>query len=198
MSLLPQEWFTRDVVEVAGDLVGRYIVRGGVTLRITEVEAYCGPQDSGCHTRMGRTARNMPMWGPGGHAYVYLCYGLHNMLNVVTGDGEGKAVLIRAGEPVRGVDIIRRRRGGRNGPGMLTGPGKVGAALDASIELSGQAMFQTGPLELHEGVPATRLSAGPRIGIDYARPKDVKARLRFADADSAWVSHAKTLRIVKT
>ena len=102
MTLLPQDWYFRDVVEVARDLIGRHVRRGRVTLRITEVEAYRGPTDSAAHTSMGRTPRNEPMWGDGGHSYVYLCYGLHNMLNIVTGRGEGAAVLIRSAEPVVG------------------------------------------------------------------------------------------------
>lgn len=194
MTLVPREWFRRDVVEVARDLVGRYLVRGPVTLRITEVEAYLGPADSACHTSMGRTPRNAPMWGPGGHAYVYLCYGIHNMLNVVTGEGEGTAVLIRAAELVKGHTIIQKRRGGKRGPVLLTGPGKIGQALDLSTSWSGHALFEGGGLELHVGTPPTRLAAGSRIGIDYADPNDIRARLRFADADSEWVTHRRGLR----
>lgn len=194
MKLLPQDWYFRDVVTVARDLVGRHLKRGNVVLRITEVEAYCGPSDSAAHTRMGRTARNEPMWGNGGHAYVYLCYGLHNMLNVVTGRGEGTAVLIRSTEPVKGLSTIRSRRGGKEGPVLLTGPGKLGQALDLSAKWSGHALFAKGGLQLLEGVPATRLASGPRVGIDYARRKDIRARLRFADADSDWVTHRKKLR----
>ena len=192
--ILPQEWYFRDVVTVARDLVGRHLKRGNVVLRITEVEAYCGPEDSACHTSMGRTPRNEPMWGDGGHAYVYLCYGIHNMLNVVTGRGEGTAVLIRSAEPVSGLATIRRRRGGKAGPVLLTGPGKLGQALDLSTKCSGHALFKSGGLQLLEGTPAQRLASGPRVGIDYARPKDIRARLRFADADSIWVTHRKLLR----
>jgi DNA-3-methyladenine glycosylase len=191
---LPQSWFTRDVVEVAIDLLGRHLRRDGVVLRITEVEAYLGPSDSAAHTRMGRTARNAPMWGPGGHAYVYLCYGLHHMLNVVTGDGEGTAVLIRSAEPVKGLATVRRRRGGKDGPALLTGPGKLGQALDLSTDWSGHPLFEPGGLDLLPGEPAARIIKGPRIGIDYARPKDARARLRFADGNSRWVCHRAKLR----
>lgn len=193
-TLLPCGWYRRDVVEVARDLPGRYLMRDRVVLRITEVEAYRGPSDSAAHTSKGRTPRNEPMWGPGGHAYVYLCYGLHNMLNVVTGNGDGTAVLVRAAEPVEGHAVIRERRGGREGPVLLTGPGKIGQALGLSTEWSGHALFDPGGLELHEGAPARRLCAGPRVGIDYARPRDVRARLRFADADSDWVTRRGDLR----
>jgi DNA-3-methyladenine glycosylase len=193
-NLLRQDWYVRDVVTVARDLLGRHLQRDGVILRITEVEAYLGPADSAAHTRMGRTPRNAPMWGPGGYTYVYLCYGLHNMLNIVTGKGEGTAVLIRSAEPVEGLNTIRRRRGGKDGPILLTGPGKLGSALDLSTKLSGHALFEAGELELHEGAPVRRIIAGPRIGIDYALSKDIRARLRFADADSEWVTHRRKLR----
>lgn len=193
-KLLPQAWYVRDVVEVARDLVGRYLKRGQVVLRITEVEAYNGPTDSASHTSKGRTPRNEPMWGPGGHAYVYLCYGIHNMLNVVTGDAEGKAVLIRSAEVVKGEPTVRVRRNGLTGPGMLTGPGKLGQALDLSTELSGHPFYHAGGLEILAGTPARRLISGARVGIDYARPKDVRARLRFADAESLWVSQRSKLK----
>ncbi len=193
MNPLPQEWYRRDAITVARDLLGRVLHRDGVALRITEVEAYLGPNDTAAHTRMGRTPRTAPMWGPGGHAYVYLCYGLHNMLNVVTGDGEGTAVLIRSCEPVDGLHAIRRRRGGKDGPVLLTGPGKIGQALDLSTQLSGHPLFHPGELMLLPGEPVKRIAAARRIGIDYAKPKDVRAKLRFADADSEWVTHRKAL-----
>ena len=128
--LLPQSFFARDALIVARGLLGKLVRRGPVTLRISETEAYRWPHDSANHCRMGRTPRNEPMWGPAGHAYVYLCFGLHHMLNVVTGaPGEGEAVLIRACEPISGLAQITARRGGKRGPALLTGPGKVGQAL---------------------------------------------------------------------
>ena len=188
---LPQSWYAQSTVLVARDLIGRHLKRGRVVVRITETEAYLGPDDSACHTSMGRTARNAPMWGPAGHAYVYLCYGLHNMLNVVTGNGA--AVLIRAAEPVAGLSVICSRRGGKDGPALLTGPGKVGQALGLSTEWSGHALFKAGGLMLLPGAAATNLVCGPRIGIDYADPSDREARLRFADGESRWVSQRNRL-----
>ncbi len=135
------------------------------------------------------------MWGPAGHAYVYLCYGLHQMLNVVTNaDGEGAAVLIRACEPVRGLDTIRARRGGKEGPVLLTGPGKVGAALGLDTSWSGHPLFSRGGLELHEGEPAREVLVGPRVGVDYAEPEHRDAPWRFAAAGCRWVSQRRTLR----
>lgn len=174
--------------------MGRWLRRDEVVLAITEVEAYCGPDDSAAHTRMGRTARNAPMWGPGGRAYVYLCYGLHTMLNVVCGPpGSGCAALIRAASIVAGEDVVRARRGGKVGPVLLTGPGKVGAALGLDVGFTHHPLTEPGGLELGVGAPPAAILVGPRVGIDYATPRDRAALLRFAAAGTAWVSARRTL-----
>lgn len=194
-ALLSQSFFARDSLDVARDLVGRVLVHGDVQLRITEVEAYRSPADTASHCRMGRTARNAPMWGPPGHAYVYLCYGMHSMLNVVSNaEGEGAAVLVRAAEPIAGLDRIASRRGGRID---LAGPGKVGAALGLDTSWSGHPLFAQGGLELHEGTPVARPLVGPRVGIDYASPRDRRALYRFADPSSASVTVRRTLRLAR-
>lgn len=193
-ALLPQAFFARDALDVAVDLVGRHLVHGEVILRITEVEAYRFPGDTANHCRAGRTARNAPMWGPPGRAYVYLCYGIHQMLNLVTNrEGEGAAVLIRGAEPVAGLEIIQERRGGLSGPALLAGPGRVGAALGLDASFNHHPLYEPGGLELREGTPAAALLHGPRVGVDYASEADRLAPWRIADAASAWVSHRKTL-----
>lgn len=193
--LLPQSFFERDALDVARDLIGQLIRRDDVTLRITETEAYRGPWDTACHARAGITRRTATLFGPPGHAYVYLCYGIHHMLNVVTDrDGYGSAVLIRACEPVAGLATIRARRGDKSGTVLLTGPGKVGAALALDTTWSGHATFEPGDLELREGEPPSGLLAGPRVGIDYADPDHVSAAWRFAAAGTRWVSIPKPLR----
>jgi DNA-3-methyladenine glycosylase len=195
MSRLPLSFFARDVLDVAPDLIGRHLRRGSVVLRITEVEAYRWPGYTACHARSGLTPRNAPLWGPPGRAYVYLCYGLHHMLNVVTGgDGSAQAVLVRACEPVAGLEEIRRRRGGKAGPVLLTGPGKVGQALDLDTSWSTHPLTRPGGLTIHEGSPAARLAVGPRVGIDYAELEHRALPWRFAEADSAWVTRASELR----
>jgi len=194
--ILPQSFYARDALELAHALLGQELHVGEVALRITEVEAYRHPDDSANHCRMGRTRRNAPMWGPPGHAYVYLCYGVHSMLNLVAGlDGEGTAVLVRACEPVRGHAQIVARRGGRAmGPGVLDGPGKVAAALGLDTTWSGHALFRPGGLTLRRGVPPSAVLEGPRIGIGYATPEHQEAPWRLASADSAFVGHKKALR----
>jgi DNA-3-methyladenine glycosylase len=192
--LLPQSFYARDALVVAEALLGQHIHAGDVVLRITEVEAY-RQGDSASHCRMGKTARNAPMWGPPGHAYVYLCYGMHHMLNIVTNrEGQGAAVLIRACEPVAGLPLIERRRGSVRGPALLTGPGKVGAALALDTAHSGERLFGRGVLELREGSAPDAIVCGPRIGIDYATREHRQAPWRLAVADCAWVSKPSLLR----
>ena len=186
---LPPSFYDRDALVVAAELIGARVSANGVTLRITEVEAYRFPGDTANHARMGRTPRNAPMWGPPGHAYVYLCYGMHHMLNFVTGpEGHAAAVLIRGGEVVDANELFHaRRRDGR-----CDGPGKVAAALALSVADSGL------PLSGHIQVVARRdapvIVSGPRIGIDYASEADRLAPWRLADAASRQVGARKRLR----
>ena len=193
-SLIPLDFYLRPVAEVARDLLGRHLRHRDVTLRITEVEAYGGQADSASHCRSGRTARNAPMWEQGGRAYVYFCYGMHHMLNLVTGpEGLGEAILIRSCEPVDGLERVRERRGGQAGPVLLTGPGKVAQALAVDLSFSGHLLYTEGGLELLEGAPAGAILTGPRVGVDFAREEDRLRPWRFAAAGTAWVSQRKTL-----
>jgi DNA-3-methyladenine glycosylase len=191
---LLQAFYARDSLEVAPLLLGKLLVHGDVVLRISEVEAYCFPHDTANHCRVGRTARNAAMWGPAGHAYVYLCYGMHHLLNVVTNcDGEGAAVLIRSCEPVEGHRIIARRRNGIEGPNSLTGPGKVAAALGLTTAHSGRSLLDADGMHLLDAIETRTIIAGPRVGIAYATPEHQQVPWRFALADSEWVSHRKLL-----
>jgi DNA-3-methyladenine glycosylase len=194
---LPQSFYERDALVVAEELLGQEIHHAGVVLRITEVEAYRHPGDTANHCRMGRTKRNAPMWGPGGHAYVYLCYGMHNMLNLVTGnDSEGAAVLIRACEPVSGHErILERRKSATMKPVLLTGPGKVAAALALDTTHSNLPLFRPrGPLSVRKGDAPSAIVRGPRVGIGYATQEDQAAPWRLAVANNLWVSARRGLR----
>lgn len=163
--------------EVARALLGQLLVRvhrGGVRAgRIVEVEAYLGPHDLACHSSKGRTARTEVMFGPPGHAYVFLVYGMHHCVNVVT--GHGAAVLLRALEPVAGLDGRRT-----DGPGRLTRALGITRAHDAHP-------LDAPPLYLAQGAPVTRVAAGPRIGVDYAGAW-AKRRLRFWERGNPYVS----------
>ncbi len=192
-SLIPTSFYARDTRIVARELLGKGLRHGGVLLRITETEAYC-PDDTANHCRAGRTVRNAAMWGPPGRAYVYLCYGLHQMLNLVTeADGVGAAVLIRACEPLEGLEVIGERRGGRSGPALLTGPGKVGQALALDRSWCHHPLDEPGGLEVLDAPAPEGVLVGPRIGIGYASAEHGAAPWRFAVAGSPWVSHRKGL-----
>ena len=192
-KLIPQSFYRRDVDVVARELLGHFLVRDEVTLRITEVEAYGGPEDSASHVRHGRTGRNAIMWEKGGHAYLYLCYGLHWMLNVVTGEeGQGAAVLIRACEPVAGTDtLLARRMMTAVKPALLAGPGRVAQGLNLDQVFNGEPLFRKGDLELRTGAPPQAILTGPRVGIVFASKEDQQALRRYAVAGSPWVSSPK-------
>ncbi|MCG7601870.1 DNA-3-methyladenine glycosylase [Halomonas sp. McH1-25] len=189
-SALPRTFYARSALEVARDLLGRHLVRhiGQECLvgRIVETEAYGGALDSASHASRGLTPRTAPMFGPPGHAYVYLIYGLHDMLNVVTDpDGEPGAVLIRAMTPVRGEAQMIAHRGGRRGRVLSDGPGKLAQAMNVSVsELNRHDLCLGERLWLAPGEPPpdARVTAGPRIGIDYADPADREAPWRFVIA----------------
>lgn len=197
-SLVPKSFYARDAREVAPELIGKRLRRGRVVLKISEVEAYWGPEDSACHSRSGPTARNEAMFGPPGRVYVYLCYGLHFMLNIVTGhEGLGAAVLVRSAEPLEGLDLIQSRRG-RTGlkPDLLSGPGKVGQALGLDLTCNHHQLYSRGDLELHFAAEEeAEVLVGRRVGIDYAEPQDRDALARFALAGSRWVTKRAQLSL---
>lgn len=195
-SPLPLRFFARDVLEVAPALLGQLLCRDEVVLRITEVEAYRWPGDTACHARAGRTPRNEALWGPPGHAYVYLIYGMHSLLNIVTGaDGEAQAVLVRACEPLEGLPVVQARRGAETTkPSLLAGPGKVGQALGLDTSWSSHPLHLPGGLTVCAGSPPADIAVGPRVGIEYAAPEHQRLPWRFADADSPWVTKRGELR----
>jgi DNA-3-methyladenine glycosylase len=179
-SPLPLAFAARDTAEVARDLLGRLLVhrtaRGLRVGRIVETEAYLGPHDLACHTSKGRTARTEVMFGPPGHAYVFLVYGMHHCVNVVTGGGA--AVLLRAVEPVEGVAAGLRT----DGPGRLTKA--LGLTLrHNALPLDALPLF----LAAGDAVPPRRIARGPRIGVAYAKTWANKP-LRFWVKDSDRVS----------
>ncbi|MFJ1810690.1 MULTISPECIES: DNA-3-methyladenine glycosylase [unclassified Streptomyces] len=172
---LPRTFFDRPVLEVAQDLLGRLLVRttpdGPITLRLTEVEAYDGPNDPGSHAYRGPTARNGVMFGPPGHVYVYFTYGMWHCMNLVCGpDGAASAVLLRAGEIVEGADSARKRRlSARNDKELAKGPARLATALDVDRTLDGTDACATGetPLRILTGtpVPPDQVRSGPRTGV---------------------------------
>jgi DNA-3-methyladenine glycosylase len=203
----PRERLAGDVQDAAMALVGAILVReplqtGGPVRRgrIVEVEAYRGPDDAASHARMGRTPRNAPMFGPPGAAYLYLVYGMHNCLNVVAGpDGAPSAVLIRAVEPLEGVDAMRDARAALRRPAVSTarmrpdrlaaGPALVCACFGLDRSFNGIDLCDSAsPVRLCSGDTLAVIAAGPRIGIAYAAEPAVSRPWRFADPNSPALS----------
>lgn len=170
---LPRSFYEQSTIDVAKQLLGKFLVRkhpeGNTVGRIVEAEAYVGPQDLACHASKGRTARTEVMFGPAGHAYVYFIYGFYNMLNLVT---EAKdypsAVLIRAVEPVSGIELMKRRRRIDALRSLASGPGKLCQAFDIDRTLNGADLCGGILFVEDRGEPAPKISAMPRIGVDYA------------------------------
>jgi DNA-3-methyladenine glycosylase len=165
-----RQFFDRSVHEVARDLIGCRLAIGPTAGIVVETEAY-EASDPACHAYVGRTARNEVLFGPPGHAYVYLSYGIHSLLNFVTEpEGTASAVLIRALEPTEGIDLMRDRRAQERVESLCSGPGKLAEALGIDLSLNGADLFQP-PFELSEpaGEWATvDVVRGPRIGITKA------------------------------
>ncbi len=178
---LPLSFYEREADAVARDLLGLLLVHetGGRTRigRIVETEAYLGPHDRASHSSRGPTPRNASMFGEAGRAYVYVIYGVHHCMNVVTGGGgAGAAVLLRAVEPVAGCE------GRTCGPGLLCRAMEITRALDGA-SLLGSGLFVARP----ESAPPVRIVARPRVGVEYAGPW-ARRLLRFYVRGSACVS----------
>ena len=169
-------FFRKDTVELARNLLGCLLVHGtpdGVAAgMIVETEAYVGGVDKACHAYQNRSERTEIMYGDGGYAYVYFIYGMHHCFNVVTGPaGEGNAVLIRALEPVIGLDLMRKRRQTNQLQNLCNGPGKVCQALAITKGEYGMDLCDpAGPLRLvrFRHIPDNRITSSPRINVAYA------------------------------
>jgi DNA-3-methyladenine glycosylase len=171
------------VHDVARDLVGCVVRHGETAGRIVEVESY-HQEEPACHAYAGLTERTRVLFGPPGNAYVYRSYGIHALLNAVAEeDGVGAAALIRALEPVEGVDLMRERRGLDRVEELCSGPGKLTQALGIWLDLNGTSLVD-GPIEILPPVDPPELVTGTRIGITKA----VELPWRFCDAGSRCVS----------
>ncbi|HEX3696983.1 MAG TPA: DNA-3-methyladenine glycosylase [Polyangia bacterium] len=168
---LPREFYERQTATVARALLGKLLVRrtpaGSHVARIVEVEAYLGVRDAASHARRGPTPRAAIMFGPPGFLYVYLIYGMHHCMNVVTEiDGTAGAVLIRAAEPLAGFSTDGASAQGR---GLLSGPGKVCAALAITLRDKGIDLTQSGAFFVaDDGARPPKRATSARIGVDYA------------------------------
>ncbi len=181
MQKLPRTFYDRDTVMVARELLGKYLVHtaGGVERigRIVETEAYLGPHDRAAHSARGLTERTKIMFGPPGHAYIYLIYGMYYCMNVVTQpEGVASAVLLRAIEPVQNTD------------GRTQGPGLLCRAMHIDRRLNGHDLLSNDFYIADSGRPADFVIVKrPRIGVDYAGPW-ARRLLRFYIKDNPFVS----------
>jgi len=197
-SFLPidPDWFLNaDPVRLAHDLIGQFLISdkegqqtGG---RIVETEAYKAPEDKACHAHLNRyTKRTSVMFEAGGRTYVYLCYGIHHLLNIVTGpQGAAHAILIRAIEPIWGLERQSERRSGRPRREWTNGPGKLTKALGITKADNNRPINQkSSSIHLFRSPQSNpKVQSAPRIGIDYAE-ECIHWPWRFLDADSRFVS----------
>lgn len=190
---LERPFFSRSTLQVARELLGMRLVRQERDVRlvgvISEVEAYRGEEDQGCHARAGRTPRTRVMYGSPGHAYVYFTYGMHWMLNFVTeAEGYPAAVLIRAILPVEGLDVIAARRDGQPFVHWTDGPAKLCQALGIDRRHNGLDLCAPQSeifVQVGESIPDSAVTIGPRVGLNNVPEpwKSIAWRFRIQSAD---------------
>lgn len=190
---LERPFFSRSTLQVARELLGMRLVRQERDVRlvgvISEVEAYRGEEDQGCHARAGRTPRTRVMYGSPGHAYVYFTYGMHWMLNFVTeAEGYPAAVLIRAILPVEGLDVIAARRDGQPFAHWTNGPAKLCQALGIDGRHNGLDLCAPQSeifVQVGESIPDSAVTIGPRVGLNNVPEpwKSIAWRFRIQSAD---------------
>ena len=192
---LGRDFYARETELVARDLLGCVLEchseQGLASGRIVETEAYLGEHDLACHAAAGLTRRTAPLYGPPGTAYVYFIYGVHWCFNAVTRDeGHPSAVLVRAVEPLTGLELMRsRRRAARRDVDLTNGPGKLCAALGIDVRHN-ELRLDRPPIQIHEGVgvPRNEVTITPRIGIR----ESADWPLRWYVTDSSYVSRTPT------
>ena len=189
---LERPFYEQSTVEVARQLLGKHLVRkhrDGTTIgRIVETEAYVGPEDKACHASRGRTPRTEIMFGPAGYAYIYFVYGFHYMLNIVTERLDfPAAVLIRAVEPVTGIELMKQRRDTEQTRNLASGPGKLCEAFAIDRSLNGSDICGRILYVRDDGEPMPEVVTRSRVGVDYAG-KWKRKPWRFLISDNPFVS----------
>jgi len=175
--VLPRSFFADDALDVAPQLLNKLLVHDDpsgerLAVRLVEVEAYRGAEDPGSHAYRGMTPRNRTMFGPAGHLYVYFSYGAHWCMNVVCGpDGVASAVLLRAGAPVEGIELMRKRRvRARRDRDLCSGPGKLTQALGIDRSFDGADLVRGALRVVDDGVPPpSRPGVSTRVGLGAGR-----------------------------
>jgi len=181
---LGQKFFNQPTIKLAQALLGKYLVYGDLRGMIVETEAYLYRDDPGCHASRGPTPRNAPMFGPAGRTYVYFIYGMYHCLNIVSGkEGEGEAVLIRALEPVAGIELMQKRRKTQKLENLCNGPGKLTQAFAITRKHNNRSLID-GDLQIHAGRKKPEICCGKRIGLSAGQ----ELELRFFIKGNRFVS----------
>jgi DNA-3-methyladenine glycosylase len=181
---LGKKFFNQPTVELAKSLLGKYIVFKNTRGIIVETEAYLYRDDPGCHASRGLTVRNTPMFAAAGRTYVYLIYGMYHCLNIVSGKkGEGEAVLIRALEPVTGIELMQKRRKTKKIENLCNGPGKLTQALGITKEHNDISLFD-GLISIHNSRIKPEICSSRRIGLSAGK----ELELRFFIKGNMFVS----------
>jgi len=188
---LGRRFFNRPTIELAKTLLGKCLAFGGLRGKIVETEAYLYKDDPGCHAARGLTPRNTPMFGPAGRTYVYFIYGMYHCLNIVSGkEGEGEAVLIRALEPVEGIELMQKRRKTEKIENLCNGPGKLTQAFGITKKQNDMSLIDGGDDDLRilsgEKIQETEIVTATRIGL--AKGQGDELMLRFYIKGNRFVS----------
>jgi DNA-3-methyladenine glycosylase len=171
---LGQRFFNQPTVDLAQALLGKYLGLGDLRGKIVETEAYLYHDDPGCHASRGLTPRNAPMFGPAGHAYVYFIYGMYHCLNIVSGKtGEGEAVLIRALEPVQGIELMSKRRKTDKVENLCNGPGKLTQAFGITRKHNNASLLD-GDLRVYGSREKLEIASDKRIGLSAGQDLELR------------------------
>ncbi|MCL2243841.1 MAG: DNA-3-methyladenine glycosylase [Treponema sp.] len=182
--ILRSKFFNQPTIELAKALLGKQLVFGELRGIIVETEAYLYRDDPGCHASRGPTPRNTPMFGPAGYTYVYLIYGMYHCLNIVSGkEGEGEAVLIRALEPVQGIELMQKRRKTKKTENLCSGPGKLTQAFGITLKQNNLSLID-GPIQIYNNRIKPEIEASTRIGLSAGK----ELELRFYIKGNRFVS----------
>ena len=184
ISPLGKQFFNQPTVDLAKALLGKYLVFGELKGKIVETEAYLYKDDPGCHAYRGQTPRNAAMFGPAGRTYVYFIYGMYYCLNIVSGKtGEGEAVLIRAIEPIGGIELMQKRRKTKKIENLCNGPGKLTQAFGITRKHNNLSLLE-GDLRIRNSRAKPEIVCGKRIGLSAGK----ELELRFYIKDNKFVS----------
>ncbi|MCL2128656.1 MAG: DNA-3-methyladenine glycosylase, partial [Treponema sp.] len=171
---LGKKFFNRPAVELAKALLGKYLVFGELKGKIVETEAYLCRDDPGSHSRGGLTARNAPMFGPAGFTYVYFIYGMYHCLNIVSGKtGEGEAVLIRALEPLEGIELMMKRRKTGKIENLCSGPGRLCQAFGITRKHNNMSLID-GEMRVCNSRDKPEIAASGRVGLSAGQDLELR------------------------